>query len=162
MADQDVLGKPVGGLCRNASQLVPGKEYKIKYVYQELSRFTNFVTKNYDMKTICVYEDLDLLFYTYLCKDYDNKTAGQIKEYNDNIKAGHNIRLIYYGSVGNYNMTRLLTHGQKPNNETKQGMKAITNAQTNTFFLKRKKDDDDDDRSNRKIAKTSSEESSAQ
>ncbi|XP_052131480.1 uncharacterized protein LOC127751653 [Frankliniella occidentalis] len=119
--------KPVGAKLRNAKTMIRGQDYKIDMIYQEISKFPDSVTGEFALKTIAVFKDLEtFLFYVYLCKDYDNKDpeSEYIVSINNDIQNGKDVRVVYYGSIGSYNVTKLLLDGEAVNQSTLAGVSA--------------------------------------
>ncbi|KAE8745529.1 hypothetical protein FOCC_FOCC007792 [Frankliniella occidentalis] len=118
--------KPAGAKLRNAKTMIRGQEYKVDFLYQEKSKFPDAITGEIAIKTIAVFKDLEtFVFYVYLCKDYDNKEPEFVNQLNSDINEGKNIRVVYYGSIGNYNVTKLLLDGEELNQTTLAGVAAI-------------------------------------
>lgn len=103
--------RPSGTKPRRAEALVKGKEYKLTFVAQEKSKFLSRTNEEV-YKTIAVYKDFGMLFHTSLPYEFDKNTEQDVAQYNNNIKANKNIRLVYYGKISRCLQIEILQDGE--------------------------------------------------
>ena len=83
---------PQGFTPRKLESLITGKAYSVTSFVKEKSKFPS---KNNEpvFKTVALYTDFRVKFYTYLPKDFDGLNDEDIKKYNNDMKNGRNIRI---------------------------------------------------------------------
>lgn len=102
---------PPGTKPRKPDALLRGKAYKVTEFVAEKSKFPD-KDGNPIIKTIALYTDFRVKFYTYLPKEFDNQTEEQLDKLNNSIKSGKNVRIVFYGKIGVSNEMEILTEGQ--------------------------------------------------
>lgn len=90
---------PAGFKPRGAAALIRGKPYTLKQIIQAKSKFAEKSTGKFPLKTIALYEDFKMKFYTFLSRDFDDKEENYIKELNEEIKTSQTVRLVFYGQI---------------------------------------------------------------
>lgn len=89
------FAKPAGARMRRPDAMSRGVEYSLLAIAKEKSKYPDRRTGEAVFKSVAVYKDFDMTFYTYLPYQYDNKADSFYLGHNRDIKGGKKLRVFY-------------------------------------------------------------------
>jgi len=97
---------------RRPEAMMKGFPYKLTALAREKSKFTDKRTGADVFKALAVYQDFGMVFYTYMPWQFDNKPDEYFDKINKDILAEKDIRVVFYGKIGQSVEIELLLDGQ--------------------------------------------------